>query len=169
MPDEVLKKTKAKIKLVDQTLIASFGSAEPPLVWQFALKKDESFAFSLAKREEGWDLGCIRLGHSFEPVAHFEAYADALEALTALQRVLFKKKGNIFLRAGRIALWGAVAIFLVWMSFSFVVKNLGSLARLSSATIATTSAPSLPQPQTPQKVTSGVPQSADDVLTAPKD
>lgn len=164
-------------KLVGHNLVASFGTANPPLVWQFDLERNHSFTIALQGEGGDWELGITSPKGEFYPIAHFPSREDAEEALNKIQKILLKKKRSWFWSLMR---WLLILLFigLIWVVFGFFKTlspmlslgdvNLGAVQNLAPAQMMPAQQPVIPRTVAPADIKPGVPLSADDILQAPR-
>jgi hypothetical protein len=169
-------------KLVGHNLVASFATANPPLIWKFDLERNHSFTIALQGDAGDWELGITSPKGEFYPVAHFPMKEDAEEALAKVQKVLMKKKRSLFWGIVRwlvTLLLVGILVFCAWSYLTFRMMSPMVSQGLSSGLPAGLPGgrpaasfggpPPLPMPamQAAPAITPGVPLSADDVLQPP--
>ena len=143
-----------KAERVGSDLIASFGRAEPPLVWKFDLERNHSFTLALQGEEGDLELGVTSPKGEFYPIARFGAQEDADEAFAAVQKILMKGKRG---RLKTFFVWfgGFIALAIVVLAASHYLGTRTS--RMESVT-GISGASQMPE---------GVPLPADQVLKQP--
>lgn len=169
-------KTEAKVVRRNQTpcLLASFGAANPPLIWQLDLEKMSSHTISLREKEGEWDLGMVLPGGVFTSVAHFDERPLAEEAYQTVSRVLVHDAA----RNGRWG-WGRrFFAFIIFVFLAFFVADIlftrnpapisvgGEGMSYRSGAPAPQSENTVSPPQR-QEIQTGVPMNADNVLETP--
>ncbi len=173
------KKASAKVSVVRRggapCLFAAFATSSPPLLWQFDLEKMANHVITLREKDGEWDLGLVLPGGVFTPVAHFDERRFAEESYDAVQRALLKDA------ARRNHSWGKkvltfVAVLLVLFFFAGFLPPFFAAAPQPSGypagggyqNEAEGESMFLPAPPK-QEIRTGVPMSADDVLTPPEE
>lgn len=149
-------------KLVGSNLVATFPTANPPLIWKFDLERNHSFTIALQGENGDWELGITSPKGEFYPIAHFPAKEDAEEALGKVQKVLMKKKHSGFWCWVRRILGFLLFVVLVLVFWDVLADKIPSL------TISTLRSAAGPKVSTMPGITPGMPVSADDVLQPPR-
>lgn len=150
-------------KLVGCNLVASFATANPPLVWRFDLERNHSFTIALQGEAGDWELGITSPKGEFYPVAHFPAREDAEEALQKVQKVLMKKRRSWFWTLLRWVVGLVLVAGILFLVVSYVYMRSMSSAGLNGSSLGSV----LGTATAPAAITPGVPLSADDVLMQP--
>ncbi len=151
------KKPQTRTRTIGSQLVVAFRATTVPLVWQFDLEKNHSFALVIQGRESAWDFGVIDLKGDFHPVARFNDYADAEDALNAMERSLMKRRVH---SRWRYLGWVLAIIILVFALMTGMSSINSTVERSTNLTSATSTA-------APDKMQNGVPVTADDVLKPP--
>jgi hypothetical protein len=156
---------KTDARTQGSTLIAAFHTARPPLVWRFDLAQTHSFSLALQENASGWDLGLNLAANDgqgrFAPVAHFVTHEDAAQAISKVEKAI--------LRRGKLDwIWQGLKIFAGLAGVIALAVEIAVAAGFYS-TMHPGQAPSVPVGlEAPKPIQSGVPMSADDVLTPPR-
>ena len=79
-------------KRINNTLVAAFPRANPPLVWRFDLERNHSFSLALQGEDGEWELGLTSPKGDFQPVARFAMREDAEDAFIRIERILSKRE-----------------------------------------------------------------------------
>lgn len=146
-------RNELNVRRVGPSLIASFGKANPPLVWRFDLDRNHSFTLAMQGQDNEWELGVTSTRGDFHSIARFPVREDAEEALSAVSGMLSRGRYAMvwkFLRTLSLV----VALFVA----GFVVMQLLRNYTASPASVADVAvppppvadmAPPAPQPETP--------------------
>jgi hypothetical protein len=164
--------TKVEARTEGSILVAAFHAATPPLVWRYDLARNHSFTLGIRESVNGWELGLSTLPAEFQPVAHFITYEDATQAIAQVEKALMKRGGHMGWFWPLMKILGGLILALVlgvilYLGFSLfnVTRVAGNMAA-SAVSSAAGGMPAVPAaPKEPMR--SGVPLSADDVLTMP--
>ncbi len=152
---------------VGSTLVASFPSANPPLVWRFDLERNHTFTLALQGDDGEWELGMTSQKGEFYPVARFNHREEADLAMQKIERVLMRRSGSWKQRF----LWFFAIVGVVLILFTFYSRLIGTSHPSPDARMGYI-APQQRQMPIPDlsgsdgrgETPSGVPLSADDVL-----
>jgi hypothetical protein len=157
------RNTQSDVHVAGSTLVATFANANPPLIWKFDLARNHSFTIALHGEDgDDWELGVTSPKGEFYPVARFASREDADEAFFKLQKGLAKSQISLPKRILKIILLVALGLgaFILLLNIlrSYAIHSAleSNFARMPSAQMA------------PAAIKEGVPQSADDVLQAPR-
>lgn len=145
------------------SLVVVFRVANPPAVWRYDLKDNRSFTVALHKGEAKdttiWDLCVVPATGATLTVAQFDTEPDALEAFDKVQKILMRR---------RFAKFWSVLKFLGW--FLLLAALWFTLGKYIVAPfVHSSSSPiSLSQGIPPRDIPQGVPVPADIMLNAPQ-
>jgi hypothetical protein len=154
----LFSKKPIEAKLVGSNLVAAFHRANPPLIWKFDLDRNHSFTVALQGEEGDWELGITSPKGEFYPIVHFVMHEHAEEALSAVQKILMKKRRSKIWMAIKFLFFVLVIVGLMGAGGLYVFKALRmpSMDNFVSSPSAT-----------PVSPPSGVPVPADEVLRLP--
>lgn len=158
------RKQNVKVNLSGNLLVASFELSDPPTVWQFDLEKNHSFTLSLKRYENGWNLGITPFGDEFLPIAYFENYDAAENALEIIKKLIIKRYNGKKLNYKNplvSALLAMVALFFVLYLYAAVTYQPGTNQALTAK--APNPAAALNKDAAPEPKV-GVPVPADELL-----
>ena len=151
-----LHKKSVTAKLVGPNLVASFPTANPPLIWRFDLERNHSFTLALQGENSDWEFGVTSPKGEFYSIAHFQSREAAEEAFAKTQKALMSKRATLLWTITKYLIGLVLFAFVLFVSFVLIMK-----LKLPHTSMAMPSGLSLQQPQ------QGIPQSADDILKAP--
>ncbi|HUY68927.1 MAG TPA: hypothetical protein VMV79_06460 [Alphaproteobacteria bacterium] len=145
-----------KVRRVGSSLVASFASSRPPMVWTFDLKRHHSFAVVLEGEDGDCELGVTSPNGEFFSIARFAAREDGEAALGAVRKVL--------LRRPRRWLWLS-GLFLT-LVVGAILAVLGAAAYVTLHAFAPSASAARPAAAAPPPAF-GVPLPANQVLKPP--
>lgn len=168
-------KSKTTARRQGEVLVVFFESSEPSLVWRFDLEKNHSFALVLDHSENGWDLVVRTARNDSTPVAHFTLYDEAEAALLAVEKALMTCPRQPLFSGWTLGTVLKLVLLLgvIYLVAGFFFGN-SNVTLPTAATSALTSSSATHTPVAPSAtsapdIKTGVPQSADSVLTPPGD
>lgn len=163
-----MENPRVEAKLVQQDksrcIIAKFKTSTPPLTWQLDIEKNHSFTLLIQGDDDDCDLGITPLNGEFTAIAHFSSREDAEEAYVKIQKALFKQKSHF---KHRLLNW-VIYIFIAFLLFAFLSKGY-QLHKEHNMDVSNAETSSLIENDRPEDPKIGVPLTADDVLTPPKE
>lgn len=153
------EKKSVEAKRLDNSLVAAFHRATPPLIWRFDLERNHSFTLALQGDDGEWELGMTSPKGEFHPVAHFNSRDDAEEAFFRVEQVLAKTPLTTGDKILRVLAVVAILSFVAFIAFYGIrQKHTGQMISYEAPLLGHIDSP---------KIESGVPLTADEVLRPP--
>ena len=163
----VMKPSRTCAKPIGQSLVATFHTASPPLIWQYDLEKNHSFTMTVQGEDGKWALGVTTPQGLFTPIAHFALRAEADEAFAVVERAMTRPRRLINPWQGRVRSALLVAVFLLIGLFAVKLIFSSPASTAVSSAIKTTTESRLNSLKSEMSGQTNVPQVADDFLKMP--
>ena len=103
-----MAKPVCEARVRDQILVAAFSDSNPPVVWQFDLNKNHSFAVAIQGKESDWHLGIVSPRGDFTSVARYEQRADVDTAWQSVRTAMLNPMSS-----GTDQLWRLAGVALL--------------------------------------------------------
>jgi hypothetical protein len=144
-------KPEVRAKVVDHTLVATFRTSNPPIVWRMDLEKNHSFAVAIQKRDEDWELGVMSPKGDFTVVARFDDRAAVDQAMSEVEAAMFSNPNSTGIKVWRVSAMTAAMVGIIIIGYtlltSFGTANLGPMANVPPSQVMAVRAPALPASQ----------------------